>query len=153
MNKERYHRNELFFGEEGQKRIRATTCTIVGNGGLGTHCIQQLSLLGVGRLNIIDSEELAETNRNRYVGVRHDDHVPGSRKVDLGERLVHSVDPTIEVTKVPKTFISDEGFAAIRDADYVFGCLDCEGARLILTELCSAYARPYFDLASDIHPK
>lgn len=153
MSKERYNRNELFFGEEGQKKIRRTTCTIVGAGGLGTHCLQQLALLGVGRLNIIDGEELADTNRNRYIGVRHDDPVPGSKKVDLGERLVHSIDPTIEVMKVPKTFVSEEGFAAVRQADYVFGCLDCEGARLILTELCSAYARPYFDLASDILAK
>ena len=153
MSKERYNRNELFFGEEGQKKIRATTCTIVGAGGLGTHCLQQLALLGVGRLNIIDGEQLAETNRNRYIGVRYDDPVPGSKKVDLGERQVHSIDPTVEVMKVPKTFVSEEGFAAVRDADYVFGCLDCEGARLILTELCSAYARPYFDLASDILPE
>jgi len=36
------------------------------------------------------------------------------------------------------------------EADYVFGCVNSEGARLILTELCAAYARPYFDSASDI---
>ncbi len=37
-------------------------------------------------------------------------------------------------------------------ADCVFGCLDSEGARLILNELCAAYARPYVDLSSDIIP-
>jgi hypothetical protein len=153
MSNDRFNRNELFFGAEGQERIRRTTCTIVGVGGLGTHVVQQLSLLGVGHLFLIDSEELEDTNRNRYIGVRHDDPVPGSPKVELGKRLVHSIDPDIKVELVPKTFITDEGFVAIRAADYVFGCLDCEGARLILTELCSAYARPYFDLASDVNPK
>lgn len=34
----------------------------------------------------------------------------------------------------------------------MFGCLDSEGVRLILTELTAAYTRPYFDLASDIVP-
>lgn len=153
MSEERLNRNELFFGKDGQERIRKVNCAIVGVGGLGTQVVQQLSLLGVGGLHLIDSEELDTTNRNRYVGVRHDDPVPGFRKVDLGERLVHSIDPTIQVEKVFDSFISETGFAAIRSADWVFGCLDCEGARLILTELCSAYARPYIDLASDINPK
>ncbi len=153
MNDQRLHRNEMFFGQEGQERIRQTTCAIVGNGGLGTHVVQQLSLLGVGGLKIIDGEELADTNRNRYVGARHDDPIPGSPKVDIGERLAHSIDPAIHVEKIFDTFISEAGFNAIRSADCVFGCLDCEGARLILTELCSAYSRPYIDLASDINPK
>jgi molybdopterin-synthase adenylyltransferase len=60
------------------------------------------------------------------------------------------VDPAIEVTKVADSVVSEEGFAAVIAADYVFGCLDSEGARLVLTELCSAYERPYLDLASDV---
>ncbi len=153
MSNERLNRNEMFFGEEGQDRIRRTTCAVVGVGGLGTQVVQQLSLLGVGGLNLIDSEETDTTNRNRYVGLRHDDPVPGFRKVDLGERLVHSIDPTISIRKVFDSFIGAAGFSAIRSADWVFGCLDCEGARLILTEVCSAYGRPYIDVASDINPQ
>ncbi len=153
MNNERLNRNEMFFGRDGQDRIRRTTCAVVGVGGLGTQVVQQLSLLGVGGLNLIDSEEIDTTNRNRYVGLRHDDPVPGFRKVDLGERLAHSIDPTIPVQKVFDSFVSEAGFFAIRSADWVFGCLDCEGARLILTELCSAYGRPYTDVASDINPQ
>jgi molybdopterin-synthase adenylyltransferase len=152
MASERFARQIALFGEEGQHLIRASRCAIVGVGGLGTHLVQQLALLGVGGLNLIDDEELAETNRNRYVGVRHSDPVPGFRKVDLGERIAHDITPSIEVNKVFDSFISLAGYEAIRSADYVFGCLDLEGARLILNELCSAYARPYFDLASDVIP-
>ena len=32
----------------------------------------------------------------------------------------------------------------------MFGCLDNDGSRLVLNELCLAYEKPYFDLASDI---
>jgi ThiF family len=152
MASERFARQIALFGEEGQRLIRGSRCTIVGVGGLGAHLVQQLSLLGVGGLNLIDDEELAETNRNRYVGVRHDDPVPGFRKVDLGERIAHDIDPTIEVHKVFDSFISPAGYEAVRRGDYVFAGLDLEGARLILNELCAAYARPYFDLASDVIP-
>ncbi len=153
MSDDRFDRNERLFGKEGQARIRAATVAVVGIGGLGTHVVQQLALLGVGGLALIDSEELDITNKNRYVGVRHDDPVPGSRKVDLGERLALAIDPTIRVRKVFDTVVTEAGFAAVRDAGYVFGCVDREGVRLILNELCAAYARPYLDLASEVRPE
>ena len=125
---------------------------MVGVGGLGTHVVQQLALLGVRHVSVIDSEQLAETNRNRYVTARCDDPIPGTRKVDIAERLMKEIDPSIHVDKVADSLVSDDGFRAIIDADYAFGCLDSEGARLVLNELCAAYVRPYVDLASDIIP-
>ncbi len=60
--------------------------------------------------------------------------------------------PLTEVQKVDDSLVSERGFQAVLSADYVFGCLDSEGARLILNELCAAYAKPYLDLASDVIP-
>lgn len=152
MTTDRFNRQMLLFGRGGQDRLSASRVTVVGVGGLGTHVVQQLALLGVGTLNLIDSEELADTDRNRYVGASHEDPVPGSRKVDIGERIVHRTDPSIQVTKVHDSLVSNAAFAAVIGSDYVFGCLDSEGARLVLTELAAAYTRPYFDLASDVVP-
>src|SRR5688572_12399233 len=98
--KERFDRNERFFGKEGQAKIRASGVAITGVGGLGTHVAQQLALLGVGRLVLIDSEELDASNLNRYIGARYDDPIPGSPKVEIGERLIKSIDPNIEVIKI-----------------------------------------------------
>jgi hypothetical protein len=114
--------------------------------------VQQLALLGVGKLTLIDSEELAETNRNRYVTARHDDPIPGTRKVDIAERLILAVNPDIKIVKIADTLVSESGFAAIIGSEFVFGCLDSDGARLVLNELCAAYERPYFDLATEIIP-
>lgn len=148
----RFDRQIALFGEEGQAKIVAARVAVVGAGGLGSHVIQQLALLGVREFAVIDSEELADTNRNRYVTARFDDPVPGTLKTDIAERLIRAVDPDAVVQKIPDSLVSAEAFQAVINADYVFGCLDSEGARLILNELCSAYTRPYFDLASDIVP-
>lgn len=149
---ERYQRQELFFGKEGQAHIASASVAIVGVGGLGTQAVQQLALLGVGHLALIDGQELAETNRNRYIGVRTDDPVPGFLKVDLGERIVREINKATNVTKLADSFVSYSGFSAIKATDYVFGCLDSEGGRLVLNEFCGAYEKPYLDLASDIIP-
>jgi len=152
VTNERFDRNIRFFGKEGQDRLAASHVAVVGVGGLGTHVVQQLALLGVGHLTLIDKQELDGTNLNRYVGARHDDPIPGTPKVDIGERIVKAINLHILVDRIPLSLISKEAFEAIIQADYVFGCLDQEGLRLILNELCSAYSRPYFDLASEILP-
>lgn len=152
MPNNRFDRQVRFFGESGQASLRASRVAVVGIGGLGSHVVQQLALLGIGGLNLIDGEDLDITNRNRHVGARFDDPIPNTRKVDLGERLALSIDPDIKVTKVADSVISAAGFQAVREADYTIGCVDTEGVRLVLTELCAAYVRPYIDLASDIIP-
>ncbi len=151
MSNTRFDRNLLFFGKEGQERLFDASVAVVGIGGLGSHVVQQLALLGVGRLILIDSEELDDTNRNRYIGVRHDDLVPGTPKVAIGERLAHEINPHIEVSAIAQPLASQLSFKAIiGESDLVFGCLDNDGARLILNELCLAYDKPFFDLASGI---
>lgn len=125
---------------------------MVGNGGLGSHVVQQLALVGVGAIHPIDPQELAESNRNRYVGARWDDPVPGTSKVSIAERLAKSIRPEIVVDGVHSTFISEAGYAVLRESDYIFGCLDAEGPRLILLEMCASLRKPYFDLATEIIP-
>lgn len=150
---ERFERNVRFFGRDGQKRLREATVAVVGIGGIGTHVVQQLALLGVGSLVLIDNEQVAESNRNRYVGLWHDQPIPGTWKVDLGDRLATSIDPDIHVQKVSRSVASNEGITALAETQYVFGCLDCEGTRLFLTEACARLALPYVDAATDIMPE
>lgn len=152
MTNERFDRHMPLFGREGQNKLAAARVAIVGVGGLGTQVVQQLALLGVGHLALIDSEELAGTDRNRYVTARYDDPIPGTLKVNIGERAAKAIDPAIQIDKIADSVISEAGFAAVTAADYVFGCLDSEGARLVLNEFCAAYCRCYIDLASDVVP-
>lgn len=151
-NKKRFERQIRLFGKEGQEKIRSAVVTVVGIGGLGTHVVQQLVLLGVGELILIDPQELDESNRNRYIGARHDDPIPGTPKVDIGQRVIQDIDPSIRVLKLKTSLISQAAFTALARASHVFGCLDSEGARLVLNEFCSAHCKPYFDLASDVVP-
>ena len=73
------------------------------------------------------------------------------RKVDLGERIANEIDPTIRVDKIFKSLCSQEAFDAVKEADYVFGCVDNDGARLVQNESCSAYSTLYLDIASDVN--
>jgi hypothetical protein len=145
-------RTEQFVGEAGIKRLRRMSAVIVGVGGLGTHLVQQLAFLRTGGLFLVDSGRFKNSSRNRYVGSRAKDLV-GTPKVELAKRLALEIDDTIRVDAIDDSLISARAYAVVQNADVVFGCVDNDGVRLVLTELCSAYDRPYFDLASEIPPK
>lgn len=145
----RFDRNIRFFGMDGQRLLRVSVAAVVGAGGLGQHVIQQLAFLGVKKIFVIDDEELSTTNKNRYVLARHDDPVPGLRKVDLVKERVALIDPEIEVIPVYASLRSQEAFDALGQADVIFGCLDDDGPRFILNEFALAYSKELFDLATD----
>jgi len=148
--RERDSRSALLFGTEGQRKIRATSVVVAGDGGLGSALIEHLALLGVRKIAEIDKEELDETNRNRFIGARITDPVPGTSKVSISHRLIRQTDPDVASDPISQGLVSEQAFAAIRDADWVFGCFDDDGPRAILNELTAAYAKPYIDLASDV---
>jgi len=147
---DRFDRNLRLFGIEGQNRLRNTRVSVAGVGGLGTHVVQQLALLGVGAILLIDHEELSSSNRNRYIGVRNDDPIPGTLKVDSAHRLIASIDPSIETSRIAKNVVSREGFEAIKTSDYIFGCVDEDGPRFVINDVATAYAKFYIDLATDV---
>jgi hypothetical protein len=147
---ERFARNIALFGAEGQQRLLETSVAVVGVGGLGSHVVQQLAFLGVGHLTLVEPEELDTTNRNRYIGSRWDDPIPGTQKVDIAERSIRTIDPAVSILKVPYSLLTEQAFAAVRQCQWVFGCLDDDAIRLVLTELCLAYRLRLVDLASDV---
>ena len=149
---ERFERHMPLFGSAGQARIRETRVAVVGVGGIGSHVIQQLAHLGVRIFGVIDPDDLEMTNLNRLVGSRSDDPIPGTPKVDIAARAIRSVDEDAEVVAVHRDLLTEEAFAVVKQSHVVFGCVDNEGARLVLTELCAAYDIPYIDVGSDVLP-
>jgi molybdopterin/thiamine biosynthesis adenylyltransferase len=148
----RFDRQLPLFGAAGQERLRAASVTVVGVGGVGSLVVPELALLGAGQIRLIEAEHLDLSNRNRHFCACADDPMPGTLKVTVAKRCVRNIDPTIDVITIPKSVITPAGFDAVKHADCVFGCVDSEGVRLVLTELCAAYAKPYIDVASDVIP-
>ncbi len=140
-------RSVRLFGSEGFARLAATRVAIVGCGGIGTHVAQQLAHLGVGAV-LIDDEDVEDTNLNRYVGVYPED--VGKPKVEVVAANMLRIRPDLSVTPICASLQSAEAFDAIKASDWVVGCLDNDGARLVLTELTAAYEIPYVDVASDV---
>lgn len=152
MTKERFDRQTPFLTKEGQKAISDAKAVIIGVGGSGSHVAQQLAYLGVRDLVLIDDDTLDETNLNRLIGASMEDQ-EGTPKVDIVERHLRSIDPNLNVDRLQKDLVSPEAFELMKEGHVVFGCVDNDGARLVLNEFCSAFEVPLIDIATQIFPE
>jgi adenylyltransferase/sulfurtransferase len=87
--RERYGRQILSFGEEGQERLKNAHIAIAGAGGLGSPVAIYLAVAGVGRLTLIDQDTVERTNLNRQV-LHGETDIGGRRSILASRPFGHS---------------------------------------------------------------
>jgi hypothetical protein len=151
MNRNRFARQILMFGEEGQKKIETQKVGIVGLGGVGSQVAQALALPGVARFGLIDDDRIDETNLNRMAGAFPDD--VGRLKVEVARDHILKINPKAEVLTFPQNLRTREAVEFLTGCSAIFGCVDHDGPRLVLTELAAAYSVTLIDIATEIFPE
>jgi molybdopterin/thiamine biosynthesis adenylyltransferase len=73
-------------------------------------------------------------------------------KAAAARRLIRAVNPSANVTVIEKPLQTSESLDSLKDVDVIFGCVDNDGARLVLNDFAVAYRIPYFDVATGIEP-
>ena len=149
---DRFDRQRQIFGDNGQKRLRATTVGVVGGGGLGSFMVLELAYLGVGKIVIVDDVRLEYQNRNRLVGAWMS-YANGTPKVQILRDLGTLIDSDIRVEAIQARIESPEAQAALTNVDVVVGCVDHDGPRFVLNEFCCKHDLPLIDAASDTIPE
>lgn len=105
--RERYQSNLAFFDtfarlEQGrdsyQRALRASHVLVLGTGGLNSSTIPHLCGLGVGRLTLLDHDDVETKNFARQYLYKHTDI--GSPKVEVAADWVRAFDPSVKVEAV-----------------------------------------------------
>ena len=94
----RYSRHLLMpeVGLEGQKKLKASSVLIIGTGGLGSPVAMYLAAAGVGRIGLVDYDEVEFTNLQRQV--IHGNSSLGERKVDSAKARILDINPDVPTT-------------------------------------------------------
>lgn len=150
MSDNRYARQIPFLSEESQRKIETTQVGIVGVGGLGSHVAQSLAFLGTGSFVLIDDDRVEDTNLNRLIGATPEDVAESVLKVKLAERNIYRINPSAQVRVISENLRSRHALEALTTCPVIFGCVDNDGARLILMELAAAYNATLIDSATEI---
>ncbi len=126
-----------------QSRVRAATVMVVGAGALGNEVIKGLTLMGVGRLFIVDLDTIEKGNLSRSILFREADS--GQPKALVAARAVRSLNPDVAVQAFCGDVNYDLGLGVFRQMDVIVGCLDNREARLSLNRACWQIGKPWVD--------
>lgn len=98
-------RTALLLGEEALLRLREAVIVVAGLGGVGAYAAEMVARAGVGRMVLIDSDRVGESNKNRQLLAL--DSTLGRLKTEvMAERLL-DINPELHIVKVPEYLTED----------------------------------------------
>jgi molybdopterin/thiamine biosynthesis adenylyltransferase len=136
--RERYARHILLkeVGGPGQQRLKAATVAIVGVGGLGSPAALYLAAAGVGRLRLIDDDDVSLSNLQRQIAFTSDDI--GMPKVASAAEAIAALNQNVDLDP-RRTCITDENAAAVlAGVDLVLDGTDDFATRFAVNTACRA---------------
>lgn len=139
---DRYSRLKLIAWWE-QEKIAAARILVVGAGALGNEVIKNLALMGIGEINIIDFDEVQESNLSRSVLFRASHE--GQAKALVAAEMARDLNPDCRINPIAGNVLTDVGLGFVADMNLVICCVDNREARLWINRMCWKTNRPWID--------
>ncbi|MFC0270118.1 ThiF family adenylyltransferase [Metabacillus herbersteinensis] len=130
-----FSRNELAIGKEGLDLLKNSTVAVLGIGGVGSFSVEALARSGVGRLVLVDKDDVDITNVNRQLHALLS--TVGRQKVDLMKERVADINTECEVIAL-KMFYTEETYEKFFSygIDYVIDASDTISYKIHLIKEC-----------------
>jgi len=135
MAENRFDRLQLLVGATGLEKLQAASVVIFGVGGVGSYAAEALVRGGVGKLTLVDFDEVCITNLNRQIHALED--TIGFSKVEVMAERCRAINPQAGVTAVDQRLtVANSQELLTENYDYVLDCIDDISAKLQLIESC-----------------
>src|SRR5437016_10790948 len=120
----RYARHLILpqIGEEGQEKLKRSSVLIIGAGGLGSPVALYLAAAGVGRIGLVDFDEVDVTNLHRQVLYATSD--VGHAKLDAAASRLRDVNPDIAIETHRGALSSENALAILAKYDVIIDGTD-----------------------------
>ena len=128
---ERFSRTALLLGDDGMERLKNAHVLLFGLGGVGSYAAEALARAGIGKLTIVDSDEVSETNINRQLIALSS--TVGKPKTEVAAARIAEINPSCTVTAVSEFFTPEtaENWDFSR-YDYIADAIDTVKSKLFL---------------------
>jgi molybdopterin/thiamine biosynthesis adenylyltransferase len=144
----RYSRHLLLeeIGIAGQERFRRAGVLLIGAGGLGSPAASYLVAAGIGRLVLLDHDQVDLTNLQRQV--LHTTERIGQPKAASAAQSLRALNPDVQIdARVERATAQNLG-ALVAAVDVVVDCSDNRATRYALNRACVAARRPLVSAAA-----
>lgn len=140
---DRYSRQVLIIGREGQEKLARSCAVVIGCGALGTVAASILVRAGVGKMRIVDRDFIEYHNLQRQVLFDEDDVVSGLPKAEAARRRLEKINSTVEVEGI----VTDVNYAnverLVQGADVILDGLDNFETRMLLNDVSLKHDVPW----------
>lgn len=125
-------RTELLIGEAGLAKLQQANVLVVGLGGVGSYAAETLVRAGVGKITIIDGDEVDPTNKNRQIQAL--DSTEGKNKAWVLRDRFLDINPILEVTVIDEFMMPEvmHEFLVNNPFDYALDCIDSFSPKLVM---------------------
>lgn len=130
MEREWMQRTEILFGPDAMERLQSANVLVAGVGGVGAYAAEMLCRAGIGKMTIIDADDVSVTNINRQLPALHS--TVGMSKVDVMAKRFKDINPDIELTALHE-YITDENvgeFVGSGKFDFIVDAIDTIAPKL-----------------------
>ena len=134
--KERYKKHLTLkeIGFKGQLKLKNSSVICIGAGGLGSSVLLYLAAAGIGRIGIVDNDQVEKSNLQRQI--IHETNTVGNLKINSAQERIKRFNPNIEVTTFNKRINSENVIEIIKDFDIICDCSDNFGTRYLINDAC-----------------
>ncbi len=130
-----FSRNELVFGKEGLETLANSTVCVLGVGGVGSFAAEALARSGIGRIILIDKDDIDITNVNRQIHALLS--TVGRPKVEVMKERITDINPACEVIAL-QMFYTEETYEQLfaYPLDFVIDASDTITYKIHLMKEC-----------------
>ncbi|MDA6067139.1 tRNA cyclic N6-threonylcarbamoyladenosine(37) synthase TcdA [Idiomarina abyssalis] len=122
------------YGQQALNHFQQLHIVVAGLGGVGSWAVEALARTGIGKLTLIDLDDVCTTNINRQLPATDD--TIGQLKTEVLAQRVKSINPNCEV-KVIDDFLLSENFEEyLTGADAVLDAIDSVNTKAALVAWC-----------------
>jgi len=130
------------YGERALERFRGAHVCVIGVGGVGSWTVEALARSAVGRLTLIDLDNVAESNINRQIQALSS--TVGMAKIEALKQRIAGINPFCQVDLV-EDFIDPDNITTLvanKGFDYVVDAIDSVKPKAALIAWCHANGMP-----------
>lgn len=138
----RYSRHILLdqIGIEGQEKLLAAHVVVIGAGGLGSPAALYLASAGVGKISIVDDDNVDLTNLQRQI--LHTTERVGSAKVSSAQIALAQINSEIQVVAIKERLQGERLKEIVKTATVVLDCSDNFQTRHAVNQACVEFSVP-----------
>ncbi|MFH1779102.1 MAG: molybdopterin-synthase adenylyltransferase MoeB [Candidatus Omnitrophota bacterium] len=139
---ERYSRQIILpnVGGKGQEKLLSAKVLIIGAGGLGSPCALYLAAAGIGKISIVDSDEVELNNLQRQI--LHSTKDVGRSKTESAKDRLNAINPDLEVITYKIRLKSENILDIIKDYDIIVDGSDNFPTRYLVNDACVLSKKP-----------